>query len=178
MRFEHEGMSLWYGTPDAPAPRETVPAGTGITITVGVQPMNVGNKVEVLYRINQGSTEQVAAQWLRNDTYKKSQYFRASLPAFRTGDTVEYTALCRRAGRQVVPAAEETEHFASSFRVIDVTASPSPGPALHKAMVTAQERAHSTFGETVSPAQPTSPLPTPVQGLAHNALMQDDAGSV
>ena len=74
MRFEYEDKALWYGTPDAPAPGETVQVGTDITITVGVQPMNAGNYVEVLYRINQGPTEKVAAKWLRNDTYKKSQY--------------------------------------------------------------------------------------------------------
>jgi len=25
MRFEHDGIALWYGTPDAPAPANTVP---------------------------------------------------------------------------------------------------------------------------------------------------------
>src|SRR5260370_4363434 len=173
MRFEHEGIFLWYGTPEAPAPQESVQAGTGITITVGVQPMNAGNKVEVLYRINKGQTKRVAANWLRNDTYKKSQYFRTSLPALRVGDTVEYTALCRRAGRQVVPAAEDAEHFASSLRVIDATAGAIPEPALHKAIVAAQESAYTAPGEVVSPAHPTSLLP--MQGLAHNAPAQGGA---
>src|SRR5712692_3613533 len=135
MRFEHEGMSLWYGTPDAAAPRETVQVGTDITITVGVQPMNAGNNVEVLYCINQGPTEKVTAKWLRNDTYKKSQYFRASLPALRAGDTVEYTALCRRAGRQVVPSPEVTEHFTSSFQVIDAEAKSTSVLPSHEAAI-------------------------------------------
>jgi len=178
VRFEYEDKALWYGTPDAPAPGETVQVGADITITMGVQPMNAGNNVEVLYRINQGPTEQVTAKWLRNDTYKKSQYFRASLPALRAGDTVEYTALCRRAGRWVVPAPEEVEHFASSFRVIDTTASPTPEANLDKAIVATQGSAHTALGEAVSPAHPTSPLPMPVQGLAYNAPVQDNARSV
>src|SRR5216683_3103757 len=118
MRFEYEGMSLWYGTVDAPAPEGTIGTSAELTITVGVQPWNAGNNVEVLYRINQGPTEHIAARWLRNDSHKKSQYFRAYFPTFRVGDIVEYIALCRRAGRQVVPPSVQTEHFASSFHVI------------------------------------------------------------
>ena len=117
MRFEYEGMSLWYGTADAQAPEGTVGTGAGLTITVGVQPWNAGNHVEVLYRINHGPTEHITAKWLRNDSHKKSQYFRASFPPFRAGDTVEYLAVCRRAGRQVIPPAAQPERFPSAFSV-------------------------------------------------------------
>src|SRR5437868_1603574 len=121
-------MSLWYGTPDAPAPKETVQAGTEISITFGVEPMDASNVIELLYRINQGPTERVAVKWLRNDSFRKTQYFRTRFPGLRAGDTVEYVALCRRAGRQMVPSPEATENFASAFRVTNDMAGPESGP--------------------------------------------------
>lgn len=121
MRFEYEGMSLWYETPDAPAPEGAVQAGTEITITVGVSPVDASNYVELLYRVNQGSIEMVAARWLQNDLSGKAQYFRARLPAFRAGDTVEYIPICSCAGRQV-PYPDQARQFASSIRVTDVQA--------------------------------------------------------
>jgi hypothetical protein len=75
MQTEHDGISIWYGTPDAPAPGETVQAGVEVTIMVGVRPIDASNAVEVRYRINQGPTESVAARWLRNDPFGKAQYF-------------------------------------------------------------------------------------------------------
>src|SRR5215211_8547587 len=117
MRFEHQGMCLWYDAPEAPAPSETVPTGTEIPITVGVQPAHASNRVEVLYRRNRGPTETAPARWLRNDPSGKTQYYRARLPALEAGDTVEYTPICRCAGRQV-PSPEEAQEFASSFRAV------------------------------------------------------------
>lgn len=178
MRSEYEGMALWYGTPDAPAPKEAVQAGTDVTITIGVEPTNAGNNVEVLYRINQGPTEKVAARWLRNDTYKKSQYFKAQLPALRVGDTVDYTVLCRRAGRQVVPAPHEAEHFASSFRVVDATVQFRPEPALYDAMKGAQGNASPSFEDAVQPDNPASPLLKLMQGLTNKVPVADDARDV
>ncbi len=117
MHFEHEGRSLWYGTSDAPGSEGAVQAGTEITITVGVNPVDASNKVELLYRVNQGPMETVAARWLRNDPSGKAQYFRAHLPAFRAGDIVEYIPICRCAGRQV-PSPYQARQFASSIRII------------------------------------------------------------
>jgi hypothetical protein len=62
MRFDHEGISLWYGTPDAPAPGNSVLAGSEVTITIAVQPVDASNRVELLYRINWGLTETVVAR--------------------------------------------------------------------------------------------------------------------
>jgi hypothetical protein len=121
MHFEHEGRSLWYGTPDALAPEESVQAGTEIAITIGVSPVDASNYVELLYRVNHGPTEVVAARWLQNDPSGKAQYFRARLPAFRAGDTVEYIPICRCAGRQV-PSPDQARQFASSIRVTDAQA--------------------------------------------------------
>ncbi|MGH8604144.1 MAG: peptidoglycan-binding domain-containing protein, partial [Gammaproteobacteria bacterium] len=81
----------------------------------------MSNRVELLYRINQGQTETVPAKWVQNDSSGKAQYFRARLPAFRAGDVVEYVPVCRCAGRQV-PAANDIQAFTSSFRVAEAGA--------------------------------------------------------
>ena len=126
MHFEHEGRSLWYGTPDAPAPEEAVQAGADIAITIGVSPVDASNNIKLLYRIDQGPTEMVAAKWLQNDPSGKAQYFRARLPALRAGDTVEYLPICRCAGRQV-PSPDQARQFASSIRVTDAQAKSPQG---------------------------------------------------
>ena len=118
MRFEHEGMSLWYGTSDAPAPNESVAPGTEVIITVGVEPADASNKIEVPYRVNGGPAQTAPTRWLRSSLSGEAQYFEARLGPFRDGDTVEYTSICKCAGRQV-PQAEEGSKCASSFRVTE-----------------------------------------------------------
>src|SRR3712207_1065617 len=115
MRFEHEGLTLWYGTEDTSAPEGDVPAHGALTITIGVQPVDASNSVEVRYRVNQEPVQTVTGTWLRNDVTGKTQYFQARLPALRVGDTVEYMAICRCAGRQV-PSPEQAQRLESSFR--------------------------------------------------------------
>jgi Neuraminidase-like domain len=132
MRFEHEGRSLWYGTPDAPAPEQVVRPGAEISVTVGVHPVDSSNRVEILYRVNQGAIERAGARWLRTDPSAKAQYFRAALPGFRAGDMVEYVAVCGCAGRQV-PAPDEARRLPSSFRIAEAVfkqqiTSPRPTP--------------------------------------------------
>src|SRR5215472_6429148 len=105
MRYEQSGVSIWYATPDAPAPEGDVlasPSGraTGITVTVGVQPIATRNTVEVRYRVNGGGELRSRALLARTDVRTNAQYFVASLPEFRVGDTVEYGAVCNCAGRQ------------------------------------------------------------------------------
>src|SRR5215469_3260556 len=122
MRYEQNGISLWYATPDAPAPEGDIrasPAGraTGITLTVAVQPIAARNTVEVLYRVNGGGGLRAQAWLARTDVRANTQYFVASLPEFRVGDTVEYDAVCNCAGRQV-PSQEQAEKLGSSFRVM------------------------------------------------------------
>uniref|UniRef100_UPI00190EDAE2 neuraminidase-like domain-containing protein n=1 Tax=Calothrix rhizosoleniae TaxID=888997 RepID=UPI00190EDAE2 len=114
MRSEHEGISLWYGTPDAPAPQENVSAGKQISVTVGVSPADASNRIEIRYRVNQGETQVITARYVPNKGDRRVQYFRASLPAFNPGDVVEYTPVCRCAGRQV-PPEDGLEGFTSSF---------------------------------------------------------------
>jgi hypothetical protein len=142
VRFQNQRMSMWYDTPDAPAPSGSVLEGSGVAVTVAVS-RDPSNNVEVQYRVNRGKTEVATAKWLRDDRTGKTQYFLARLPTFRVGDTVEYTPICRCAGRQV-PSQEEAKRFASSFHVT--------GPDA-KAVSIPIERA-------VSPTEPTRRLPS------------------
>jgi hypothetical protein len=170
VRFEHEGMSLWYGTSDAPAPGETVPAGVEVTITVAVQPADASNKIELLCRTNQGSTETVAAKWLRNDVAGKTQYFRAQFPTFRAGDSVEYIAICHCAGRQV-PSPEEANRFTSSFRVTGAETRPTTETAMLRP-VTATRSAGGPISTVDAAPRPTAPSPKPVEVATFRQTMR------
>ena len=123
MQFENDGILLWHGTSDAPAPDGTAIEGSEIPITIGVQPPDASNVVEISYRINEGSTETIVAKFLRNEPIERVQYFRAYLPAFQAGDRVEYNVICQCAGRQV-PARSEEEQWASSFQVVAAITAP------------------------------------------------------
>jgi peptidoglycan hydrolase-like protein with peptidoglycan-binding domain len=134
MYFEHGGMSVWWGMPDTPPGiGEDVRAGTEIPVTIGVRPADTSNRVEVLYRINNGPVETLNARWLLNDTLHKAQYFRTFLPAFRAGDTVEYTPVFRRAGRQV-PLPEQVGESTSSFQIVEAGEGPAQGSNLSVGM--------------------------------------------
>jgi hypothetical protein len=174
MRFEHEGMALSYDTPDAPGPGEAVQAGTEVTLTVGVQPIDASNKVEVLYRMDHGPTEVVAAKWLFNDTSRKTQYFRASLPAFRAGNTVEYTAICRCAGRQV-PSPEEAQQFASSFRVVGIEDAATLGLPSREATMVGSGTAIGAREDTRLPMSATSSGLTPASQQLQEAVSGEPA---
>jgi hypothetical protein len=160
MHFEHQGISLWFGTADTSAPSETVPAGTEVTITIAVQPISASNRVELLYRVNQGELEILAAKRRpSHSSISQAQYFIALLPAFRAGDLVEYSAICHCAGRQV-PSLEEVDHFAGSFRVIESGTEPAPS-------ITANE---SLPPEPVVVASPSNEVPLPSEGDATTPL--------
>ncbi len=120
MRVDNEGIALWYGTPDAPAPAgaiEATPAdGAATSITVGVAPQDPSNRVQVRYRVNGGPAVTAAAVFLHADGARQAQYFRAWLPRLQPGDHVDYTPVCHRVGRQV-PAPEQAAGYLSSFTV-------------------------------------------------------------
>ena len=117
MRIENNGLALWYGTDDASAPEGEILIGDDITLMVGVKPMDANNKVEVVYSVNQGARQTISATWWRNDLASKTQYFRASFPALRVGDMVEYAIICRCAGKQV-PDLKQAQQLENSFHVI------------------------------------------------------------
>jgi hypothetical protein len=81
-----------------------------------VYPADVGNRVMVLFRVNQRTVETVPANWMRTDPSRNTQYFRAVLSTFQEGDTIQYGAVCQR-GNRSVPATGDPQVLASSFRV-------------------------------------------------------------
>ncbi len=94
MRLTQGGVSLWYGTPDAPAPSGAVAPGGDTSITIGLQPADQAASITVLYRINHGAPLTIAAQPTHQDASGK-HYFRAQPTGFKAGDKVEYVAIYR-----------------------------------------------------------------------------------
>jgi hypothetical protein len=117
VNLAHEGLHLWYGTPDAPVPfdGEVVPR-RGASLVLGVHPSNPTNSVVVQYRVDGGIVRTVPGRELRNDYSRNVQYFVAVFPPFPTGDLVEYTPIFRCGGRQV-PPPHVSERFRSGFRL-------------------------------------------------------------
>ena len=173
MKFEHDGRTLWYGTPDAPAPVETVAAGTEIVITIGVSPIDASNKVELLYHLNQGSAVTVAAKWVQNDIVRQAQYFRATLPALRAGDVVEYLPINGCAGCQF-PSPAELTAFPSSFRVVEATAPLSSGLTLNRSILANNiSNLSSIKPESIAATRLLSSIDTPVTDTPAASVSSD-----
>jgi hypothetical protein len=129
MRYEENGIVIWYGTPDAPAPGDLIqaaPSGRaiGLTVTVGLQPIAARNAVEVRYRVGLGAERKVQAWLARTDFRARAQYFVAQLPEFSVGDTVAYGVVCSCAGRQT-PGPGQTGKLGSSFKVVAAASPPA-----------------------------------------------------
>jgi hypothetical protein len=122
MRFNHDGMSLWYGTEDAPSPGETIQEGKPIEITIGVQPPDASNRVQLFYRLNNGPIEKpLEARFSHGDSSGNIQYFLVRFPSeviarLHDGDLVQFTVICTCAGRQV-PSPNDAKQLVSSFRI-------------------------------------------------------------
>lgn len=115
MRFERDGITWWYGTPDAPAPRDVVLSGSEVRIRIGAQTSAGSGEVDVavVYRVNGGRANTLSAQPISG---RSGRYFEVCLGAFWPGDIVEYTITPRRKGNRPTQH-EKTPPFASSFRV-------------------------------------------------------------
>ena len=107
MRLESQGLSLWYATPDAPAPGDGVTAGLGVLVTVGMSPPDASNRIDVHYRINGDTIGSAPARWFRNDVAQDVQYFTVRIPALRERDHVEYWVTASCSGRYVPPREHE-----------------------------------------------------------------------
>jgi hypothetical protein len=119
--FAHDGLKLWYGTPDAPAPDGTTERRQGVSVTVGVRPSNPSNAVSVRYRVDGRGVEAVSAPLVANDFQGRAQYFRAMFPTFWSGETVEYLPVVSCEGRRAPdPATAST--FPSAFRLSEASA--------------------------------------------------------
>src|SRR5262245_4343505 len=128
MRYEEGGLSLWYGTPDAPAPEGLVHGeGSGqVSVTAGMRPPSASNAVEVVYRVNGGAPSTVLAALAAHDALQQAQYFEAKLAALYGGDTGEYRGVGRAPGHQI-PA--EAGQYPTLFQVTGTAGSPA-GTAL------------------------------------------------
>lgn len=116
MQFVNQGLSLWYATPDAPAPEGAMPAGVEQLVTIGLSPPDGSNRVQVHYRINAGPVNTIPTRWFRNDHARDAQYFTARLPAFEAGDNVEFWATAACAGRYV-PAPDAAGTAVTRLRI-------------------------------------------------------------
>jgi len=120
VQLAHDGLELWYGTPDAPAPDGTTEERQGVSVTVGVRPANPSNAVSVRYRVDGRGVETVSAPLVANDFQKRTQYFRAVFPTFWRGETVEYVPVVSCEGRRPPdPATAST--FRTAFRLSEAS---------------------------------------------------------
>ena len=85
VRLAHDGLEMWYATPDAPAPDGTTEQREGVSVMVGVRPANPSNAVSVRYRVDGRAIEAVSAPLIANDFPERTQYFRATFPTFWYG---------------------------------------------------------------------------------------------
>ena len=132
MRLSEQGVSLWCGTPDAPAPTGVVAIGSDTSITVGLQPQDPHASVSVLYRVNHGAPHTIVAQPISSNP-TGAQYFRAHLTGFKHEEKVEYIPIYRSNGRQI-PSNQEAEKHVVSFTL----GTPAPHP-----LAIASHRSHN-----------------------------------
>lgn len=110
-----DGLTIWYGTPEAPSPfdGEVVPRA-GVSLVIGVHPASAANTVRVVYRVDRGFAQTLPGRELRTDYDRASQYFAVTFPRFVTGSRVDYSAILSCAGRQV-PAPHLATRLRSYF---------------------------------------------------------------
>ncbi|MGA7120138.1 MAG: DUF3237 domain-containing protein [Polyangiaceae bacterium] len=116
MKLTHDGLSLWYGTPDAPAPLGDLVSRTEASAVVGVHPANPTNSVQIRYRVDGGLVQTAPGRHVRVDHAQGSEYFIVPFPPIPVGDVVEYCPTLSCGGRQV-PSPATGERFPSNFRL-------------------------------------------------------------
>ena len=116
MKFSHDGLILWYGTPDAPAPPLVVDASDKISIRIGVYPSSPNNRVQVSYQIDNGCNRTISAILVQSNPTQNTQYFEAFWPKSLSGERVDYYVLLTCSGRQA-PDIKTASHSFSSFQL-------------------------------------------------------------
>jgi Protein of unknown function (DUF3237) len=117
VRFKNQQLTLWYGTPDAPAPLDgKIEARRGVVVAVGVQPAHPCNAVTVRYCVDEGLIQSIRAVRVRTDVAQGIDYFRAVFPDFWTGEHVAYLPMVTCSGRTAPDPAMATT-FPSAFRL-------------------------------------------------------------
>jgi hypothetical protein len=128
VNLDNDGLALWYGTPDAPAPGDAgIAPRRGASLVVGVHPANPTNAVQIRFRVDGGLVRTLPSRELRTDYARQAQYFAATFPPFPTGNVVEYLPILTCGGRQV-PSASAGDRFPSHFRLEQAPAAPARAP--------------------------------------------------
>lgn len=117
MRHTHDGLTLWYGTQDAPAPEGIVDPTQNLCVTVGLSPARPSNTVRVLYRVGREFERTVRASLLPTVSNADAQYFQAFLPKFPPGSKVKYAVIGECCGLQV-PGPDELADIEREIEVI------------------------------------------------------------
>jgi hypothetical protein len=135
MKLSGDGLTLWYATPDAPAPSEENASREGASLTIGVRPPSPSNTVTVFYRVDGQAEHTLAASEAGVDYARGVQFFRARFPPFPEGRVVEYRPVLSCSGRQVPPPSS-AGMYPSRFTLAAPRAAqaasggpaPAPGP--------------------------------------------------
>lgn len=170
MRYEQNGTSIWYGTADAPAAEGDIPASsngrlTGVRLTFAVQPTGARNAVELRYRLNGVVAKPIHASLARTDTRANTQYFVATVPELRVGDTFEYIGVVTWPGGQA-PAGAEASTYPSSLKVVAAEAGSTAAPQKPD---TPPSKSEGPEGKGVQSPTPPPAAETPQKSTEPNA---------
>ncbi len=117
MRFTNEGLTLWYGTDDAPAPADgSTQSRQGVSVTVAIQPPRPSNVLTLRYRIDQGLVRTARGFQVRADFDRGVEYHRVTFPDLLAGERVSYVAVASCAGRSA-PDPTTAAALPSSFQL-------------------------------------------------------------
>lgn len=117
MRFTNEGLTLWYGTEDAPAPLDgSTQLRQGVSVTVAIQPPNPSNVLTLRYRVDQGLVRTARGYRVLIDLDQGIEYQRVTFPDLPTGERVSYVAVASCAGRSA-PEPATAASLPSSFHL-------------------------------------------------------------
>jgi len=125
-RFTANGLTLWYGTEDAPAPQQGETLHGDAAITVAVQPPHPSSRVVIRYRVNGGMLRVLTAILISTDYTGGKQIFRALFTDLPTGAEVQYVPVLMCGGRQA-PDVATAHMLPSSFRYAGAAPHP-PNP--------------------------------------------------
>jgi Protein of unknown function (DUF3237) len=125
VQFSYDGLTLWYGTADTPAPQDSQVHRAGTCLTVGVCPVHLSNRVVVQFCVDGGTVQTLSARLVQTHYERGTQYFRAVFPDFWSGKRVEYRVIFSCAGRQV-PDIETARQFMNSFELEARSRAPCP----------------------------------------------------
>jgi hypothetical protein len=115
MKQTHDGLTLTYDPPGVVMPRNA--SGKGVSVTATLEPASPNNVVCVQYRIDGGPVQDLRAVAERIDYQRNLQYFRATFPRLKPGQSIDYRLFGTCAGRRVPGTA--TDGLEQSFRVSD-----------------------------------------------------------